>query len=498
MLEPSPERGSGIDSSGGSNNPRSDFSPTRRTAVVLAGEGTSAAYLSGALKALNEAGIRIDLVVGKGVGAVVAVFGAIQAADKLYGPSGLLASFAKKPPWRLRAPYRAALICLGIAFGVFLSPALVGLALLVALPLLAVARMIAPAAVASLYSGIEGELAAFVGRVDPFYLRAMALPLAVLFALLMVRWFLPGLLRRGASSKGLGRFLGEGFIELSPLKVALESYLWEAVRGASTETRPPDRKSTGLRYRDLLSASLGQVGFRELIFYALDLDTGQEVPFMLLKERWRSRMLSRGPARGALFAEPMDLSDEAAPVLFDALTASVTPPALLPGVALRLPLEGRHGGEVHRFSSSLLAGQSAVADAVAAGAEQIIYISGAGASGYPEAGSLEKLASAAVRQMLETDLRWAMRDPGGPTVFIVRPEKTRLGAFEFSGRVLSGGERLGLSALVAEGERDTTRLFIQPVVGGTGRPKREDEAHQKANSGLSSENGTWSDGPREL
>ncbi|MCP5117284.1 MAG: hypothetical protein GY953_41195, partial [bacterium] len=111
MLKQPPERGSGDDSTGGINNPRRGFSPTLRTAVVLVGEGTSAAYLAGALKALREAGVRFDLLVGKGVGAIVAAFGAIQAGDKLYGRAGLLGSLAKRAPWKLRAPYRAALIC---------------------------------------------------------------------------------------------------------------------------------------------------------------------------------------------------------------------------------------------------------------------------------------------------------------------------------------------------------------------------------------------------
>ena len=57
-----------------------NYNPTRRTALVLVGEGTSAAYLAGALGALESAGVRVDLVLGKGAGAVVAAYGAIQSA----------------------------------------------------------------------------------------------------------------------------------------------------------------------------------------------------------------------------------------------------------------------------------------------------------------------------------------------------------------------------------------------------------------------------------
>ena len=46
-----------------------DYSPRRRTAVVLAGSGTSGAYHAGVLKALDESGVKVDLAVGSGVGA---------------------------------------------------------------------------------------------------------------------------------------------------------------------------------------------------------------------------------------------------------------------------------------------------------------------------------------------------------------------------------------------------------------------------------------------
>ena len=47
-----------------------EYSPRRRTALVLTGSGTSGAYHAGVLKALDESGVKLDLVVGSGVGAV--------------------------------------------------------------------------------------------------------------------------------------------------------------------------------------------------------------------------------------------------------------------------------------------------------------------------------------------------------------------------------------------------------------------------------------------
>lgn len=445
------------------------YNPTRRTALVLVGEGTSAAYLAGAVRALESAGVRVDLILGKGAGGLVAAYGAIQSAGKLLGKDGLFASAGQAGCWRLRPPYRVALYCLAAAFAVFVSPALLAVALLLALPFIAAARILAPDAVASIATGIQEQIATLSAQLDPIYLRAMAFPIAIWFSVLLVGWLVPGLVRRSQGQSRLGRFLGEGFVHLTPFSERVERSLWGAVRGASTETRPRELQDVGLGYRDLLTASLGQPGFSELIFYGLDLDTGQEVPFVLLKDRWLKRIAERGPGRGALLAEPINLAGDGAPLLFDALLASVAPPGLSPGTPLRLPLAGRSAGEVHRFSSSLLTGQSCIADAIAAGAEQIIYISGCSAAGSDEIGTAGLLASAAVRRSLEEDLRWAGQ--AELPVFLVRPDKPRLRLFEFSGRALPGGDRLTTSALAAHGERDALRLFIRPIVGEvTGMP----------------------------
>ena len=476
------------------------FNPTRRTALALVGEGTSAAYLAGALKALEAAGVRVDLVLGRGAGAVVAAFGAIQSASKLLGENGLLPSLGQSGAWRFRVPYRTAAICLAAAFAVFLSPALLAVLLLLALPFIAAARIVAPDAMASLFALLQEQIAAFSAQLDPIYLRAMAFPIAVLFAILLVGWLVPGAVRRPSGQGVLSRFLGEGFIHLSPFSNELQRSLWEAVRGASTEARPPQLRDIGLCYRDLLSASLGQPGCSELIFYSLDLDSGQEVPFVLLKDRWLSRMAARGPGAGSVLAEPINLAGESCALLFDALLASVAPPVLAPGVPLRLPLSGRNAGEVHRFASSLLTGRSCVADAMAAGAEQVIYVSGSPAASSEETGIAGQLITSAVRQSLEEDLRWA--EQAGLAMFVVRPDKARLKLFEFSGRALPGGDRLETGALAAHGERDAFRLFIRPIVGevspGPGGPEG---AHRPSRVSGVEDEGTghqeeW--GPREF
>jgi len=310
-----------------------------------------------------------------------------------------------------------------------------------------------------------------VGQLDSVYLRLLAFPLVLLFAYFLVGWIVPGFLRKESRGGSWLRLFGEGLLHIGRFTKGLERALWEAVRGASVEPRPPQRKDIGFGFRDLLSDNLGQTGFRELVFYALDLDTGQEVPFAFLKDRWFSKFGTRGPAGGSIGAEPVALSGDDAGLLFEALVASVTVPGLMPPVPLRLPTMGRYGGEVHRFASSLLAGQSVLADAIAAGAEQVIYVSTVPSTSSEGQGSLERVSAAALRQSLEHDLRWVERERPALVFFLVRPERQKLGLYEFSGRALPGGDRLGIQTLVAQGQRDVYRLFVQPVLGESALPR---------------------------
>src|SRR5438093_11673315 len=64
------------------------YSPQRRTALVLSGTGTAGAYHAGVLRALQEAGVKLDVVAGRGVGVVGALFAAIDGAQRLWDDKG--------------------------------------------------------------------------------------------------------------------------------------------------------------------------------------------------------------------------------------------------------------------------------------------------------------------------------------------------------------------------------------------------------------------------
>ncbi len=205
----------------------------------------------------------------------------------------------------------------------------------------------------------------------------------------------------------------------------------------------------------------GSTGFGKLVLYALDTDTGEEIPFVALKEKFAKKMQAEpGPGR----KEPIDLSGEGASILFDVLIAALAPPGLVPEVGLRLPRGSKLGGEVHRFVSSLSTGGEALPDAVAAGAEQIFYITSAAPGGRVSGTLWERLSTGAIKTSLERDLLWAEESTEVP-VFVVRPDSERLAPYELEGRPQLGGGTLSPSALVDQGARDVERLFVRPVLG---------------------------------
>src|SRR5436190_23440528 len=64
------------------------YSPQLRTALVLTGTGTAGAYHAGVLRALHEAGVKLDVVAGRGIGVVGALFAAIDGTQRLWEDKG--------------------------------------------------------------------------------------------------------------------------------------------------------------------------------------------------------------------------------------------------------------------------------------------------------------------------------------------------------------------------------------------------------------------------
>ncbi len=105
-----------------SDSPDRPYSTRLRTALVFTGTGTAGAYHAGVLRALHEAGVRIDLVAGCGIGAVGAVFAAVDGGQRLWDRDGLWKQAAIAHAYRWRAPLRVAGWALVVAAGLLAVP----------------------------------------------------------------------------------------------------------------------------------------------------------------------------------------------------------------------------------------------------------------------------------------------------------------------------------------------------------------------------------------
>src|SRR5260370_13786280 len=78
------------------------YSPHLRTALILTGTGTAGAYHAGVLRALHEAGVKLDVVAARGAGVVGALFAAVDGAERLWDEKGFWSAreVAQFYPWR--------------------------------------------------------------------------------------------------------------------------------------------------------------------------------------------------------------------------------------------------------------------------------------------------------------------------------------------------------------------------------------------------------------
>ena len=82
------------------------YSPERRTALVLCGTGAHGAYHAGVLRALQEAGVKIDVLAGHGIGAGGAALAAIDGGARLWEAERRLARPAARRSIRWKRALR--------------------------------------------------------------------------------------------------------------------------------------------------------------------------------------------------------------------------------------------------------------------------------------------------------------------------------------------------------------------------------------------------------
>src|SRR4029079_18239275 len=102
------------------------------------------------------------------------------------------------------------------------------------------------------------------------------------------------------------------------------------------------------RYADVLTESLGQPGFRELITIATDLDARRDVVVAFLREPYRAGFLSSREGRDRR-AEVLDLAGFGREHGLEVVAASLTPPVGFDPALVTFVPDSYWRGETHRL-----------------------------------------------------------------------------------------------------------------------------------------------------
>jgi hypothetical protein len=279
--------------------------------------------------------------------------------------------------------------------------------------------------------------------------------------------------RRRVGRGRLWQLLGAPLTTGSLIDGALAE-LWNLIRGAAPIAAPSNTE-LGRKYAELLAENLGQPGFRELLLVTHDMDAGRDIVFALLGSAHRGRFFG-GPADANRGAETLDLGGLGRDHVVDALAAALALPVATEPHLVRYAIDGPWRGEAHRLCDRPGALPRLLEEVAAAGAEQVIVLSGA-----PLPSQAHELSSGRgdlrghAGEQLGSFETAALRDAaelvagrfGG--VYFIRPVHNPVGPLDFGGSDDERSDRrFSLSELVDRGYEDAYRQFIDPVVGASG------------------------------
>lgn len=459
---------------------KSTYSPGLRTALVLTGTGTAGAYHAGVLCALHEAGVKIDLVAGRGMGVVSAMFAAIDGGSKLWDDRGIWRSGVARPFYRWRASLRAAAYLFGAVVVTALFPLISLLVAALVYPIAFVLQLVGDDAGVALSGGYSEVLSAMFG---PEALPAM-LP-RVMFILVLTLLALFGVtalhsLRSRRRSRGTmwWQMLAVP-LSGSEVRGRFAKALWHLVRGASATGRPSWR-DVSREYTALLADNLGQPGFRELIVIAHDVDIRRDLVFALLAQPYRDRFFESVGEGGRRASETWDLAGVGRDHVFDALAAAVSLPVVTEPHLIAFAPNSLWRGETHRAADRADAVSRLLEEVLNAGVEQVIVVSATAELVLPHTLSAGRRdARGRAGEYLAAMEAAAVRDAVAARVgqfqglFLIRPIHNPLGPFDFAGAYDERSDRRQVVAeLVDRGYQDAHRLFIDPVIAASGERLR--------------------------
>jgi hypothetical protein len=453
------------------------YSPSRRTALVLTGTGAHGAYHAGVLRAIQEAGVKIDVIAGQGIGAGGAALAAIDGAARLWDTEGIWRSRAVRHLYTWRAPLRVAGWISLVLLAILLAPVFVLLvSLLVYLVgfLFEMLQIEAGRALVSAYSTwlqIAFEGPNLPTSVPRFVVIALAAILGVLAVAGMGVGFTTG--SRRAERQWWWRIVAAPF-DAHTAHERFVGAVWELIRGAAPGARPP-LAALGRRYAEVLGENLGQPGFRELVVVTTDLDARRDVVAALLAEPYKQSFLAPRPGRDRR-SEILDLTGVAREHVIDVIGAGLTPSLLCEPYPMTFAPDSFWRGETHRLCDRPGSVARLLEEVGEAGVQQVIIVTAVAATATPHRlraprldltgrfGEFQSAAeSAALRDALEAI------GPRFDSVYMIQPTHNAIGPFDLSGAYDEASDRRqDLPELMERAYEDAYRQFIEPVIGASG------------------------------
>lgn len=458
---------------------------------MLAGTGTAGAYHAGVLRALREAGVRVDLVAGRGMGAASALFAAVDADPRLWDTQGLWTHVDR--PQRLygwRPAWRILWGALALAFALMALPLVLAVLLAVLYPAVFLLLVAVPrwgeAASASYASAVAWLLspAVLLGLVPRGVMAALLIAGGTLLATAGVAW-IRGRGRRGRGLPWWG--LGAPLDARAPAAWVRHGF-WRYLRGVANVPEPPATE-LGRRYAELLRDSVGQPGYRELLLTAHDIDARRDLVFALLAEGWRPSFAdASAPTDARRGGELLDLAGASSGHVLDALSGALAASVACEPAPIGFSPESPWRGETHRLVDRPAALGRLLEECLRAGVRQVVLVAADAPGGGPHA--LRRLRTdprARLGEIITAEEAAAVRDVLATHAFhfdgcfLVRPDHNPLGPFDFGGGYDERSDRTFLlPELVARGYEDAHRQFIDPVVGASGEALGTGAAPQSA------------------
>jgi len=459
---------------------RDSYSPERRTALLFTGTGADGAYHAGAMRALQEAGVKIDLVGGRGIGAMAAVLAAVDGGAQLWDTGGFWRSPALQTLYQWRWPFMV-LRWLGVALlAVLAIPAAVILLGLIVYPIALLLGMAGLAVGAYFVDGFMWSLGrAFSPGALPTWIPRLAalfstLALVVLGVGAWLAWYRSPLYRR-ATGSWLWTLLGSPVDASAAIDHATET-VWRLLKGGAS-IKTPQAEDLSRRYSELLAENLGQPGFRELLLVVHDLDANRDLVFGLVRDPFR-RMLFPNPGSVTMArrAEAQDLSSGTKGFLADVLAAALTLPGVSESRLVQFAPDSYWRGETHRLTDRPASIGRLVEEAAAAGAEQVVIVAANADPPGPHElrprrldglGRIgEQLASAETAALSDAIRHLHHRFQG---MYVIRPSHNPIRPLDLTGAYDEKSDRMqSLEELMERGYEDTYRQFIEPFLGASG------------------------------